>query len=73
MKWKIKRLPKILFENDFLLFPTEHNGYMYWWCWVTIKLTLEKIPGYSPRYSREIIDIGKNAANYTEWYEKGML
>jgi len=69
MKWKPKKLPKFRFENDFLLFPAQHNGYIYWWCWVTMKYTLEEIPGWSPRYKQEIIEIGKHAEEYTEYYK----
>lgn len=58
MRFKIKEKPAEIYSNEFLIFPRKFNGYVYWFCWVTVRY---KWIGW--RYQRfgDIVGIGRNA------------
>ena len=67
MKWKLKQYPRVIYNNEFLIFPRKFEGYRYWWQWVTVKYTW-----FFGRYSRfgTVVSLGKQAEVLNQIYEE---
>lgn len=63
MKWKIKKRPQVVYENEFLIFPRKYDGYYHWLCWATIQYTW-----LGWRYTRwgDVVAIGKQSEEFTK-------